>query len=431
MWPNVVLFSLCGFLLLGRPFAYLGIPQANIFIGELLLGAFTVIRPRDVVGRWLDAVMRASPLSGFSITLLLFILYGVFEFARGVVNEYPTVVALKSFAFHLYPLYVFLGIWVGKRRPDLLVRIIPGFAWVHGIYGILYGTLLDGVWLPIPSTDVGVIGQPNGTVVVILALLCLNRLRPQDWGALILNFAVLMSLQVRADWLAMIVAILLRGFLDRRLGSLVFGSIGVLLLLCAAWMANLEMPGPEDRGGDVTAGKILARVVAPIDVTFAKELDPAAGSYRGTAVWRTTWWDAIWAAVHRDVASTFFGMGYGYPLPNLVPYLRGEQQLRSPHNVFFYALGYTGWFGVILFFLLLAQLALLEWRVFRLTGALFGLLVLVQALVTAFLDNLFETPFGAIPTFLLIGLTAAPIAPEETSRLEYPVVAQPLPAARW
>jgi len=431
MWPSIVLFSLWGFLLLGRPFAYFGFPPANIFIGEVLLGAFTMMRPRDVVGRWMDSVTRASPLSGFSIALLLFLLYGVFEFARGVVNEYPIVVALKSLAFHFYPLYVFLGIWVGRRRPDMLLRFIPIFAWVHGIYGVLYATLLDNVWLPIPSTDVGVIGQPNGTVVVILGLLCLNRLRPQDWCALVLNFMVLISLQIRADWAAILIAILLRGLFYRRLGSLVFGSIGVFLLLCAAWMANVVIPGPADRGGDTSAGKVLARVVAAVDVTFAKELDPAAGAYRRTALWRTNWWDAIWAAVHRDVESTFFGMGYGYPLPHLVPYLRTESTLRSPHNVFFYALGYTGWFGVILFFLLLGQIALLEWRVFRLTGGLFGLLVLVQALVTALMDNLFETPFGAIPTFLLIGLTVAPIAPEETSRLEYPVVAQPLPATRW
>lgn len=429
MWPNLVLFTLCGFLLLGRSFAYFGIPPAKIFIGELLLGAFTVIRPRDVLGRWLETAMRASPLSGFSITLLLFLLYGAFEFARGITKEYPAFVALQSFVFHFYPLYVFLGIWVGKRRPDLLVRAIPVFAWVHGIYGVLYGTLLDSVWIPIPSTDVGILGQPNGSVIVILGLLCLKRLRPQDCCALVINVAVLISLQVRADWLAILIAILLRGFLYRRLGNLVFGSIGVLMLLSAAWMANIEMPGPEDRGGNVTAGKLLARIVAPIDISLAKEFDPYAHVYKGTAVWRTTWWDAIWANVHRDIDTTLFGMGYGYPLPDLVPYLRG-QQIRSPHNVFFYALGYTGWFGVTLFFLLQAQLALLEWRVFRTTGSVFGLLVLVQALVAAFFGNLFETPFGAIPIFLLLGLTAAPVAAEEMSRLEYPAVAQPLPAAR-
>lgn len=430
MWPSIVLFTLCGFLLLGRSFAYFGIPPAKLFIGELLLGAFTVIRPRDILGRWMGAIVQSSPLSGFSIAFLLFLLYGFFEFVRGVVNEYPVFVALQSFVFHFYPLYVFLGIWVGRRRPDLLVRILPVFAWVHGIYGVLYGTLLDSVWIPIPSTDVGIFGQPNGTVIIILGLLCLKRLRPQDWCALLLNCAVLISLQVRADWLAIVVALLLRGLLYRRVPNLMMGAVAVLMLLCVAFIANLELPGPEDRGGNVTAGKLLARIVAPFDVTLAKELDPYAGVYKGTAVWRTAWWDAIWAAVHRDVETTFFGMGYGFPLPNLVSYLR-NQQIRSPHNVFFYALGYTGWVGVILFFLLLAQLALLEWRVFRLTGGLFGLLVLVQASAAAFFGNLFETPFGAIPIFLLIGLTVAPIAAEETARLEYPVVAQPLSAARW
>jgi len=42
------------------------------------------------------------------------------------------------------------------------------------------------------------------------------------------------------------------------------------------------------------------------------------------------------------------GHGYGFPLGDLVPYLEGEF-IRTPHNEFFYALGYTGWIGVLLF----------------------------------------------------------------------------------
>jgi hypothetical protein len=430
MWSSAVVFVLCGFLLLGRSFAYLGIPPAKVFVGEILLGAFTVLRPRDIIGRWFAAAMRPSPLNGFSIALMLFLLYGAFEFVRGVIAEYPPLAALQSFVFHFYPLYVFLGIWVGRRHPDLLARVIPPFAWVHGIYGLLYGTLLNGVWIPIPTTDVGVFGQPNGTVIAILGLMCLRELRIVDHVAMILNLMVLVSLQVRADWLALAATVVLWSWFYRKLGSLMFGCVVVLVLLCAAMMTEVEIPGPADRGGNVTAAKIVARIIAPIDVTTAKELDRSAGIYKGTTVWRTTWWDAIWAAVHRDLDSTFLGLGYGYPLNDLVPYLRG-QQIRSPHNVFFYALGYTGWFGVILFFGLQAQLITLQTRVFRTTGNLFGLLVSVQALIAALFGNLFETPFGAIPVFLLLGLTAAPVAHEERLTSEHSPVAQLVPPSRW
>ena len=430
MWPKAVVIVLCGFLLFGRSFAYVGIPPAKIFIGELLLGTFTLARPRDVLGRWLTTVMQPSSLSGCSIAILLFLIYGLFELSRGILNEYSFVTALQNFVFHVYPLYIFIGVWTATRRPDLVHRLIPIIAWLHGLYGVLYVTLLNGTWINFPGTSVNIIGQPNGTVVVILGLLCLPRLRLTDWGALLLNLLALLAFQVRADWLAIIVAVIIWGILDRRLGHLSLACLLALGVLCGAWLANLSIPGPKDRGGDVTAEKMLARIVAPFDIDAAKELNSAAATYKGTTTWRTTWWEAIWKSVHHDTDTTFFGLGYGYPLGDLVPYLR-DQEIRSPHNVFFYALGYGGWFGVILFFWFQSQVLRLTWRTYQATGSLFGLLVACQAIVAGLFGNLFETPFGAIPIYLLVGLTAAPLVSREQLVREHSPLTQLLPAARW
>jgi hypothetical protein len=430
MWPKAIIFVLCGFLILGRSFAYLGIPPAKMFVGELLLGTFCLARPRDVIGRWFSTIMRPSALSGCSIAILLFLLYGCFELFRGIVNEYPFMTGLQSFVFHLYPLYIFVGVWTATRRPDAVSRLIPVLAWLHGIYGLLYMTVLSGKWIALPGSNVNMVGQPNGTVVVVLGLLCMPRLRPKDWGALLLNLVVLMGLQVRADWLAIMVTIVLWGILGRKLGHLSLAGLLAFAVLCGAWVANVSIPGPQDRGGDVTAEKMMARIIAPFDIDTAKDLDSAAATYKGTTTWRTTWWDAIWKRVHHDTDTTFFGLGYGYPIADLVPYLR-DQEIRSPHNVFFYALAYGGWFGVTLFFWFQLQVIRLGWNSYQATGNLFGLLVAIEALIAGLFGNLFETPFGAIPIYLLVGLNAAPLVRREQAALEYSPLTQLLPAARW
>jgi hypothetical protein len=102
------------------------------------------------------------------------------------------------------------------------------------------------------------------------------------------------------------------------------------------------------------------------------------------------------------------GPGYGYLLRNLVNYLKDLGEIRTPHNVFFYALGYSGWVGVVLFFSLQATVGSLVWRAYRLTGQPFGLAFWAAALLSAFFGNVMETPSGAIPFYLTLGLIIGP-----------------------
>ena len=420
---------MAGFMVLGRSFAYIGLPPARVFIAELLLGSFVMARPRQVLDKWIRSVLYGCLLSGVSIGLLVFLLYGFFLFARAIANEYSTVLALQSLVFHCYPLYVFLGVWAGKERPDLLWKAIPIIAWVHALYGLAYVTVLDALWIGIPGTDVNILGQPNGAAFAIFGLLCLPMRRRSHWIALALNALVLVGLQVRADWLAVAVGIGIWGALRRRVPYLVFSAVALIALLIVASVADLSLPGAADRGGDVTAQKLMARIVAPVDLETAQDLDSQAAVYKGTTTWRTTWWDAIWSAVHSDSQTTFLGFGYGYPLGDLVPYLRNTS-LRTPHNVFFYALGYGGWAGVAAFLLLQGQIILLQIRVFRRTRNVLGLLMVVYALTAGFFGNLFESPFGAVPLYLIVGFTAAEIVKREELHEDL-TDAQLLPAGRW
>ncbi len=132
------------------------------------------------------------------------------------------------------------------------------------------------------------------------------------------------------------------------------------------------------------------------------------GFYNGTITWRENWWRAIWANSQANYTNLLIGPGYGYLLKNLVSYLRDFGDLRTPHNIFYYALGYSGWLGVLFFFSLQAACGALVWRVYKFTGQSFGVVIWASTLFTAFFGNAFETPSGAIPCYLTLGLIIGP-----------------------
>ena len=72
--------------------------------------------------------------------------------------------------------------------------------------------------------------------------------------------------------------------------------------------------------------------------------------YADTINWRTKWWANLIEVTHADPVSVIFGMGYGYPI-----WLHNQFDKDfnpTPHNIFIYVLVYTGWLGVLLFYLL-------------------------------------------------------------------------------
>jgi hypothetical protein len=102
IWPWIAGFLLLGYLTMGRSFAYLGIPP--IFIGEIVLAAFLLLKPRIALGTWVASLLRPSPLNGLGLTLLAFMAYGLWQVGRGVLGGYPVLHTLKFFTFNYYTL---------------------------------------------------------------------------------------------------------------------------------------------------------------------------------------------------------------------------------------------------------------------------------------------------------------------------------------
>jgi O-Antigen ligase len=421
-WTILAGFLLLGYSLFGRSFAYVGIAPAKIFIGDVALAAFILFRSRSVFDRWLMALMHRDPLSRLAWTMLLFLLYGVFEVAHGILAGYDTLIAFQNLVFNVYPLYFFFGLYVGTRRPNLLLQVMRILAWANSIYGLAYILVLNKIQTPIPgSGDVPIFAQAAGGSGIILALMALDPKPSRYWLPLSINAFLLLAMQIRGEWVGFLVSLLIWGLLSRKLDRVLISLALISGLLAIGYLADFSIPAPAGRGGNISTRDIVGRAVASVDADAASEYTRGARTFAGTVSWRTQWWHAIWDSVHEEPSTTFFGQGYGFPLGELVPYLR-TAVIRTPHNVFFYALGYTGWIGVSLFFAFQFALLQLLWRTYRVTGQAFGVAAWAGTLLSAFFGNSFETPFGAIPTYLSFGLLIAPgllerSAPREQDRL--------------
>jgi len=386
-----------------------------MFIGEIVLVLAALFRPRDLIGRFSLWLATGSALSPVTLSILLLVLYGIAETMRGIALDHEPVVALQNLVLNYYPLYFFLGLGLADRRPDMLRRIVLVGAWAHGVYGYLYILGLSNVYIAMPGTPgVGVFGQPCGSTLFLFGLFCFPASPVVKIPAVLLNALTLIGVQARAEWLAFIAAFVVWGVLTRRYAGMLGGFGAIAALLAIGFVADVRLPGTDTRGGEVSSRSIVARIMAPVDSDIASEYASGSVVYKNTVDWRTRWWREIWMRVNDDPVTQLFGLGYGFPLGNLVPYLR-NQVIRTPHNIFFYVFGYGGWMGVVVFFWFQFQLARLQWCVFKLTGQPFGLLVWMQTFIAAFFGNVFETPSWAIPTYVLLGMTAWHVAAQRSA----------------
>lgn len=419
-WQKVAIFLILGYILLNRSFAYIGIPQLKLFIGEIVLFSFLVFRQKEGLDRFAAALAGHGRVKDLAWAILLFLLYGVFEVYRGWTLGYPVITSLENFAFNYYPVYLLMGWWLGERNPTLLRTVVVRLAWLNGIYGVLFILYLSRLPLTIPGDQgdpAGIFGQPWGAALSLLGLLCFEKRLERVAIPLALNGFVFLGMQVRAEWMGFFAGLFLYAVLTKRVQRVLVGAGLVIVLLAVGYVFNISLPGSFTRaGGVISTREIAARAIAPFVPDVAAEWTGNARTYEETAAWRTNWWKAIWRSVHENTETAALGHGYGYPLVDLVPYLKGRYWIRTPHSVFFYTLAYGGWLHVILFGFLETTVAVLLWRAFRLTGQPYGLVFWATTNTWVFFDNAFETPFRAIPFFLLCGIAMAPAVAEERRR---------------
>ena len=399
-----------GYQCFSKQFAYIGLESANIFVGEIFLGV-CLLRPRVILFPWLSGLMSWSALSPLAFTMFILVGYGIWECVRGILSGHSVVLALEELAFDYYPIYLFIGLYVGRRHPALLPKIVRIMAVVNGIYGVTYVLFIQKVAdfdaLSINDEHPGVwaFGQPGASVFSIIGLLCFEKRIWVVVPLVLLNGFTMLGLQVRSEWLALAAALLVWGLLHRKFGHVIAVWVAIFAVLWAIDTSGVRIPG---RVSDVSFRETVTRIIAPANLDAAAQLSRDAKDHEGSVLFRTIWWKAIWSDSNSDPRLFLIGYGYGFPLRSLVADWDPTKDVRTPHNAFFFALGYTGWLGVLAFFAWQAAIGWAAWTRYLWDGESFLFLYWLAALIIGLLGNNFEAPFGAIPTYLICGLGIAP-----------------------
>lgn len=398
-----------------RSFAYLGIPWISLYIGEMALAAFLIFGPKTNQGPWLQVAWYSTQLWHFKWFLLMLICYGAFEALRGILSGYPVITAARDTAFNYYPVFLFLGIWVGLRDRGFLRRVARALAWWNGCYGLAYVLFLSHLSWSMPGTsgapsDVPLFGQPYGSAVALLGLIAFEPRLGRVWHLIALNIVVLLWVQIRAEWVGFAMGSLVFVWCTKRLKPLAIAGALLVALIGIMYFGKIDLPSPETRGGRISIDNLVARAMAPFNRDIAENLASKedVNQFAGNVEWRLVWWALIWGQVHATPASALLGLGYGYPIGDLNPFIEPGEFIQTPHNDFFYALGFSGWIGVILFGLLQIELLRLLWCSYKINGQPFGLMCWAALLAGSMFEDFFEAPFGAIPFYLLIGVAIAP-----------------------
>lgn len=404
---TMLLVTVVGYLVLGRTFAYIGVPGIPVFVGELVLVTCLVAAPtRRRFERALRDLSRPGHWHVLSVLLVAVVVVGAVTAVRGIVTGSDVMRALMSLPFNYYPLFLVVGLWWGAVDRQALRRCTLWLARASAVYGTVYVLLLSRVPATFPGqTDVPLFGNGNSAGLAILGIVLHHRARREAGVLLALNTFVLLGLQQRSEWLGCALGLLALCLLTRQVKSFLQATAAVVGLLTVVSLLGLTIPGAEGRGGEVSLQGVVGRSVAPVAPQLAARFVDDSEVYTATASWRTTWWAGIWTSAREDAVTGALGHGYGYEL-----FVLGENvpaSTRTPHNAFFYALGYSGWLGVMIVGSLWALIASRLWMVRRLAGENFGLVLGVFALSLGMFGNWFETPFGALPTYLMLGLALA------------------------
>jgi len=405
-WAAIAATLVCGYGLFGRAFAYIGLPSLKLFIGDVVLAAFIVVCAAAIISPWLHGLIHSTAFSGAFWALLCFLFYGLVELARGILLEYPPLTAMQNLVFNIYPLYLFIGLWASSAYPEMLGKIVRGMIWASCTYGVIYflfQSQLSGVVLP--GTDVPLFGSPGGGLI-FLGLSYLGQDLRRWYLPLAYSAFLVLAGQIRAEWLSLAAALVVQSILTGIVKRMLWSAASIVTLLVVGFWTDFDVPSPAGRGGSVSSHELVARALSAFDRDAARDFSSNVDFYAGTVSWRENWWGAIWDSVHADTQTALLGRGYGFPLHELVPYLR-TVEVRTPHNIFFFALGYTGWIGVALFYGFQVMLGITLYRTWAATGQPFGVVLWVYTLILSLFGNVFETPSGAIPYYLMVGMAAA------------------------
>jgi hypothetical protein len=354
----MLLIVLCGYALLGKGFAYMGMPP--LLIGEItmLIGLVFLYRARAGI----------AILANWSSILMLILLGLVMARTAKDVGPYG-IDAIRDSVIALYALFGFIAIGLMLEKPerlDVIIRQYGRFALWYPILGA-GGYMLSTQFLEQlptwPHSGTPLIDVKGGDVGVHLggaAVFMLLGLRKANalW-LLTLVVAIMLITASRGGLLSCLVPLLIASVLGGHITRLVkLLAIGAVVLL-VAYAVDFSIPLPGANAGRTIGPEQL------IDSFKSITGNSDSANLDATKEWRLRWWKAI---VEYTLHGPYFwtGKGFGMGLAEADGFIVGLELggpiLRSPHNVHFTILARLGIPGIVLWGLLLGVWLLMMLR---------------------------------------------------------------------
>lgn len=335
-----------GYLLFDKAFAYLHVPGAPLFIGEMVL-AVGVLGVLTVTG-CLRVPLRDEPLLAL---LGAFVLWGLIRALPG-----PSAYGMDAFrdsALWYYCGFAFLAVAATARSPGLperlvvqLSRLIPWMlVWLP--IGLLLAPVAEQAPF-VPFSDVSVLTHKpgNAAIAAVLALGCMwlfpegrSVRRRAAWSVLAFVVIALAATQNRGGLLGVSAGAMVGlVFVRERLRLIVPAVLALALGLGLATLLSLQVPFAGVQGREFSASQLVANVAS----LGGKE---SPGNLGGTVQGREELWSKI---LDKQVSDGLLVDGSGFG-PNLAAdvgvYDDGEDTLRSPHNSHLHILARMGLVG--------------------------------------------------------------------------------------
>jgi hypothetical protein len=407
---KLLLFSLAGYALMGKGFAYVGYPP--LLIGELamVLGLIVIYRSGCAL-----ATLTTLP-SILLATMLALVAYRSIT-AVGVYG----LDAVRDGVIIIYGIYAFAVIALVLEKPErisLTLSAYSRFAWLFGIIGgsLTYITTMLADYLPAwPSSGVTIIYVRLGetgvhlagvAIFVLLGLRKVSRL----WLAALFIGLLLITIS-RGAMLACFVPIGIAALLDgqlRRISAIVLVAMSVL---GATYLAGVNIPLPSGRS--IGAEQIVENFNSIVGTSDTSNLD-------GTKAWRLRWWKAIEDYTFRG-PYFWTGKGFGMGLAEEDGFVVGKEFgtpiVRSPHNAHYTLLARMGVPGLALWVALNAAwffMMLRHWAMARRRGDVQWAKIFIwvgcyalAALINGTFDVALEGPMQGIWFWSLFGFGIA------------------------
>ncbi|MEO6436514.1 MAG: O-antigen ligase family protein [Tepidisphaeraceae bacterium] len=326
-WLMLLAICLAGYAIMGKGFAYFGLPP--VFIGEicLALGLFVALLTRGWERAFrVPAMLAVVPLCTWGIIRLIpgIAQYQIEAARDAVVWGYALFAVIVATLIVADPVRLprLIG-WYRKFIPMFLILILPAFLWCRFARESVPG------W---PWSPMAVLLVKEADVLVhlagILAFWMADSTRTVRWSwavLLTINMA-LMGVIDRAGVVAFGAVMVICMLAKPRHGA-VWRTVSVLALgIVLMWGSNLKIDVQAGKGRQISFDQFWVNIQSIFGHSHNEGLD-------SNKEWRLNWWGDI---IDYTVYGKYFWTGKGFGI-NLADddgfQVNSDGSLRSPHNV--------------------------------------------------------------------------------------------------